>query len=61
MSVAVCRTLIYLEADAKMQSYDDRNGEKQSSLNLVQTKLEVMKRPVAREEGEGEGNGSFGV
>jgi len=50
-----------LEADAKMQSYDDRNGEKQNSLNLVQTKLEVMKRPVAREEGEGEGNGVLGV
>lgn len=39
-----CRTLVYLEGDATMRTYDDAEGKKQSSLSLVQTKIEVLKR-----------------
>jgi single-stranded DNA-binding protein len=45
-----CRTLIYLEGDATMRTYDDAEGKKQSSLSLVQTKVEVLKRPQPKEE-----------
>jgi hypothetical protein len=43
------RTLIYLEGDATMRTYDDAEGKKQSSLSLVQTKIEVLKRPAPTE------------
>lgn len=43
-------TLIYLEGDATMKSYEDGEGKKQSSLSLVQTKVEVLKRPLPSEE-----------
>ena len=32
-----------------MRTYDDANGKKQSSLSLVQTKIEVLKRPAPAE------------
>ncbi|KAF7514385.1 hypothetical protein GJ744_000155 [Endocarpon pusillum] len=38
-------TLVYLEGDATMRSYEDSEGRKQSQLSLVQTKVEVLKRP----------------
>jgi single-stranded DNA-binding protein len=38
--------LVYLEGDATMRTYDDAEGKKQSSLSLVQTKIEVLKRPA---------------
>jgi single-stranded DNA-binding protein len=41
----VYRTLVYLEGDATMRSYEDSEGRKQSQLSLVQTKVEVLKRP----------------
>jgi single-stranded DNA-binding protein len=44
-----CRTLVYLEGDATMRTYDDAAGKKHSSLSLVQTKLEVLKRPAPAE------------
>jgi hypothetical protein len=40
---------VYLEGDATMRSYE-KNGENLTALNLVQTKVEVLKRPVAQEE-----------
>ncbi|EXJ93125.1 hypothetical protein A1O3_01682 [Capronia epimyces CBS 606.96] len=49
-------TLVYLESDATMRTYEDSEGKKQSSLNLIQTKLEVLKRPQPREE-EGTSDG----
>ena len=33
-----------------MNTYEDKNGQTQSSLNLVQSKIEVLKRPY-KEEG----------
>jgi len=44
------RTLVYLEGDATMRNYEDADGKKQSALSLVQTKVEVLKRPVPKEE-----------
>jgi len=33
-----------------MRTYDDADGKKQSSLSLVQTKVEVLKRPQPKDE-----------
>ena len=41
---------MYLEGDATMRTYDDADGKKQTALNLVQTKIEVLKRPTPPEE-----------
>jgi single-stranded DNA-binding protein len=41
---------VYLEGDAQMRTYDDADGKKQSSLSLIQTKVEVLKRPQPKEE-----------
>ena len=40
---------MYLEGDATMRQYEDKDGQKQSALSLVQTKLEVLKRPQPRD------------
>ena len=37
-----------------MRTYDDAEGKKQSSLSLIQTKVEVLKRPLPKEEGVAE-------
>jgi len=42
-------TLVYLEGDATMRTYDGADGKKQSSLSLVQTRIEVLKRPAPAE------------
>lgn len=44
------RTLVYLEGDASMSTYQDKEGKTQSSLNVIQTKIDVLKRPQPREE-----------
>lgn len=41
---------MYLEGDATMKSYEDKSGQQQTSLSLVQTKVEVLKRPQAKDE-----------
>lgn len=33
-----------------MRTYEDADGKKQSALSLVQTRVEVLKRPQAKEE-----------
>jgi len=33
-----------------MRNYEDSKGQKQSALSLVQTKIEVLKRPLPKEE-----------
>lgn len=35
-----------------MRTFDGADGQTQSALNIVQTKLEVLKRPVPKEEGQ---------
>ncbi|RMZ80527.1 hypothetical protein DV737_g2928, partial [Chaetothyriales sp. CBS 132003] len=47
-------TLVYFEGDATMRTYEDKDGQTQSALSLVQTKVEVLKRPVPKTEGERE-------
>ena len=44
------RTLVYLEGDATMRTYNDKEGQTQSALSLVQTKIEVLKRPTPKTE-----------
>lgn len=53
-------TLVYLEGDATMRTYEDADGKKQSSLSLVQTKVEVLKRPQSSTDNAAEG-GALGV
>lgn len=43
------RTLVYLEGDATMRTFDDMDGKKQTALSLVQTRIEVLKRPTPTE------------
>ncbi|KAJ5191833.1 uncharacterized protein N7498_010818 [Penicillium cinerascens] len=38
-------TLVYLEGDASMRSYENADGQKQTNLNIVQRSLEVLSRP----------------
>ena len=40
---------MYLEGDATMRTFE-KNGETQSALSLVQTKVEVLKRPTPQED-----------
>jgi len=35
-------TLVYIEGDASMNTYQDADGKTRSSLNLVQQKLDVL-------------------
>jgi len=35
-------TLVYIEGDASMSTYQDGEGKTRSSLNIVQQKLEVL-------------------
>lgn len=51
------RTLVYLEGDATMRTYEDSEGRKQTSLGLVQTKLEVLKRPDSQRESSSSSSG----
>jgi len=44
------RTLVYLEGDATMRTFEDSDGKKQSALNVVQTKVEVLKRQQPKED-----------
>lgn len=36
ISYAIYRTLVYLEGDASMRSYEDADGKRHSNLNIVQ-------------------------
>ncbi|KAJ5797037.1 uncharacterized protein N7518_005577 [Penicillium psychrosexuale] len=38
-------TLLYVEGDAKMSTWEDSEGQNRSTLNIVQRTLEVLKRP----------------
>lgn len=43
---------MYLEGDASMRVFDDADGKKQTALNIVQTKLEVLKRQLREDDVE---------
>ncbi|KJZ74074.1 hypothetical protein HIM_06523 [Hirsutella minnesotensis 3608] len=42
-------TLVFVEGDATMNTYQDANGQSQRSLNIIQRNVEVLKRPSAPE------------
>ncbi|KAL9106609.1 MAG: hypothetical protein Q9227_008392 [Pyrenula ochraceoflavens] len=53
-------TMVHVEADATMGTYDDKDtGKTLSSLNLVQRSVEILRRPAPK--GEGEAAGEDGV
>ncbi|KAJ5688932.1 hypothetical protein N7462_003324 [Penicillium macrosclerotiorum] len=43
-------TLVYVEGDASLRVYEDADGKKQSSLNIIQRSLEILSRPANIEE-----------
>ncbi|CAK7273738.1 ssDNA-binding protein, mitochondrial [Sporothrix epigloea] len=42
-------TLVYVEGDATMGTYQDADGKTRSSLNIMQRSIEVLKRPAPTE------------
>ncbi|KAL2000389.1 hypothetical protein VTN02DRAFT_3183 [Thermoascus thermophilus] len=46
-------TLVYVEGDASLRTFEDSEGKKQSSLTIVQRNLEVLKRPYTESSSEG--------
>ncbi|KAJ6132380.1 hypothetical protein N7471_007595 [Penicillium samsonianum] len=38
-------TLVYVEGEAKMATWEDSEGQNRSALNIVQRTLEVLQRP----------------
>ncbi|QPH01547.1 hypothetical protein C2857_005750 [Epichloe festucae Fl1] len=38
-------TMVYVEGEASIKSYQDANGQPRSSLSVVQRNIEVLKRP----------------
>ncbi|PYH76357.1 putative ssDNA binding protein [Aspergillus uvarum CBS 121591] len=52
-------TLVFVEGDCAMRTYEDSNGNKRSSLNILQRTLEVLRRPyVPTESAEGDEQGT---
>ncbi|RAH47620.1 single-stranded DNA-binding protein [Aspergillus brunneoviolaceus CBS 621.78] len=52
-------TLVFVEGDAAMRTYEDGNGNKRSSLNILQRTLEVLRRPyIPTESAEGDEQGT---
>ncbi|KAB8262411.1 hypothetical protein BDV32DRAFT_147698 [Aspergillus pseudonomiae] len=45
-------TLVYLEGSASLREWEDAEGKKQTTLNIVQRNLEVLKRPNIPNENE---------
>ncbi|KOS17650.1 Single-stranded DNA-binding protein RIM1 [Escovopsis weberi] len=45
-------SLVFVEGDATMSSYQDASGNNRTSLNVVQRHIEVLKRPSPPEQGE---------
>ncbi|KAF2841615.1 nucleic acid-binding protein [Patellaria atrata CBS 101060] len=46
-------TLIHVDTNATMATFEDESGKKHTRLNLLQRSIEVLSRP-RRQEGEGE-------
>ncbi|GFP52254.1 hypothetical protein ACSS6W_003718 [Trichoderma asperelloides] len=45
-------TLVYVEGDASISSYQDSNGQTRHGLSVIQRSIEVLKRPSLPEQGE---------
>ncbi|KAI9837461.1 MAG: hypothetical protein M1819_007109 [Sarea resinae] len=46
-------TLIYLEGEARMRSFEDGEGKQRTALSILQRQIEVLKRPTPRDSSEG--------
>ncbi|KAK4983183.1 ssDNA-binding protein, mitochondrial [Elasticomyces elasticus] len=44
------RALIYVEAEARMDTFETDDGKKQSRLNLIQRTFETLSRPQPRDD-----------
>ncbi|KAJ5272546.1 ssDNA binding protein [Penicillium angulare] len=53
-------TLLYVEGDAKIKSYEDSEGRKQTALNITQRYLEVLQRPNTDSSAEQFDNSEYG-
>ncbi|KAJ9664979.1 ssDNA-binding protein, mitochondrial [Coniosporium apollinis] len=42
-------TLVYVDAEAQMRTFEDESGRKQSRLNLIQRNFEVLSKPARLE------------
>ncbi|KAI9844362.1 MAG: ssDNA-binding protein, mitochondrial [Sclerophora amabilis] len=38
-------TLVYIEGEARMRTFEDKEGSLRSALNITQRNLEILKRP----------------
>ncbi|KAF2490514.1 nucleic acid-binding protein [Lophium mytilinum] len=47
--------LVHVDADARMESYTDKDGNPRSSLNLIQRSIDVLSRPRVQIEENEEG------
>ncbi|KAJ5576010.1 Primosome PriB/single-strand DNA-binding [Penicillium sp. DV-2018c] len=45
-------TLLYVEGDARMNTYEDNEGRQRSTLSVVQRNMEVLKRPENNSDSE---------
>ncbi|KAG6001774.1 hypothetical protein E4U21_003819 [Claviceps maximensis] len=45
-------TMMYIEGDAAMTSYQDKDGQPRSSLSIIQRNFEILKRPQPTEQSE---------
>lgn len=43
-------SLVYIDADARMETYEDSEGNKRSNLSLVARNFDVISRPHNKEE-----------
>ena len=46
------RSLLYVDADARMDTYTDAEGNKRSQLSLVARNFDVLSRPLNQEGAE---------
>ncbi|OCK75820.1 hypothetical protein K432DRAFT_361424 [Lepidopterella palustris CBS 459.81] len=50
-------SLLLVDADARMDSYTDAEGNKRTSLNLIQRRLDIISKPKPTEVHEGDEEG----
>jgi single stranded DNA-binding protein len=46
-------SMVYVEGDVSISNYQDAEGQPRQSLNIIQSKLEVLKRPASETPTEG--------
>ncbi|KAI9849777.1 MAG: ssDNA-binding protein, mitochondrial [Thelocarpon superellum] len=46
-------TLVYVDGEASLRNYEDKEGQTRSALNITQRSIEVLKRPDAAKLDDG--------